>query len=99
MTKRSMTNEESALVSAMCDCGCTVCDVANDDEIEFHHLPTARPGALAMGFPLCKSHHTGKEFPGESIHSSRLIFTGKYGTELELAQKALMRVFEKTIPF
>ena len=91
--KRSMTTEEYRLVDAMCACGCTVCDATT---VEFHHLPMARPNALSMGYPLCESHHRGQSFPGESIHSDRLIFTGKYGSELELAQKALIRAFNKT---
>ena len=94
--KRSMTTEESRLVDAMCACGCTVCDATG---VEFHHLPMARPGALAVGYPLCKEHHKGMSYPGESIHSNRLLFTQKYGPELELMQKAILRAFGKNTQF
>lgn len=95
--KRPMTKDEKQLVEAILSHGCMVEDCTNPPE--FHHLYGARPNALAIGFGLCRDHHRGEAYPGQSLHSSRLIFEGKHGTELELQQKALIKVFKRSVPF
>jgi len=86
--KRPPTKQESNVIDKLVEHGCVICG----NPAQFHHLPEARPNALAMGFPLCLEHHTGQEYPGQSIHSNRLLFCQKYGTELELFQKALFKI-------
>lgn len=93
--KRRMTEDEKMLVEALVSHGCIICG----KPAEFHHLPEARPNALAIGYPLCDEHHRGEAFPGQSIHSSRLLFTQKHGSEVELQQAALIKVFKRSIPF
>jgi len=93
--KRKPTKEESQYIDAAMAQGCIICG----KPAQFHHLPMARPNAMAMGYPLCAEHHTGTAYPGESIHSDRLLFTQKHGSELELMQKSILRVFARSIPF
>ena len=93
--KRKPTKQESIYIDAAVSQGCIICG----EPAQFHHLPGARPNALAIGFCLCPDHHTGAEYPGQSIHSSRLLFTQKYGSELELFQKSMLQIFEHSIPF
>jgi len=93
--KRKPTKEESRYIEAALEQGCILCG----KPAQFHHLPGARPNSLAMGYALCPEHHTGMEYPGQSIHSNRLLFTQKYGSELELMQKSMIRVFARLIPF
>ena len=95
MTKRKMTNQEKRFVDAMMLHGCVICG----EQAQFHHLPMARPDALAIGYPLCRDHHQGEAFPGQSVHSDRLLFCGKHGSELELFQQAMLKVFERSLPF
>ena len=95
MSKRRMTDAERRFVDALLAPGCIICGA----DAELHHIPEARPNCLALGIPLCPEHHRGMAFPGQSIHSSRLIFCGKYGSELELMQAAILKVFQRSVPF
>lgn len=89
--KRSMTKQEKAYVDLAVSGGCII--EGCGQPAEWHHLPGARiVGALAMGYPVCAEHHRGQEFPGQSVHSSRLLFTQQYGDELVLAQKTMLRM-------
>ena len=97
MSKRPMTTEEKQMVEAILSFGCMV--EGCHSKPEFHHIFGARPNALAIGFGLCPDHHRGMSYPGESIHSSKLLFEGKHGTELELLEKSLLLVFARSIPF
>ncbi|MDD5487072.1 MAG: hypothetical protein PHW65_05920 [Dehalococcoidales bacterium] len=93
--KRKMTPDEKMLVEAILSHGCVICG----QPAQFHHIKNARPNALACGFGLCVEHHTGEAYPGQSIHSSKLLFEGKHGTELELFQAVLFKVFNRSVPF
>ena len=93
--KRAMTNDEKMLVDALVAHGCVICG----QPAQFHHLPGARPNALAIGYPLCMEHHTGQEYHGQSIHNGNQEFCAKYGSELELHQQALIKAFKRSVPF
>ena len=91
-----MTKQEKSYVNAACQFGCVICG----NTAEWHHLPMARlENAHVAGYPLCREHHEGCAYPGQSIHSDRMLFEGKYGTELRLMQKTILRVFERSVPF
>lgn len=96
--KRPMNRIEKAYVNAAVEQGCIICGSA----AEWHHLPYSRScNSHCVGFPVCADHHRGEAFPGQSIHSSRLLFEHKHGTEFELLQKTMLRVFSHslTLPF
>lgn len=90
--KRAMNRLEKEYIEEAVAGGCIICGAP----AQWHHLPGARScNAHVAGYPLCQTHHTGQEYPGQSIHSSRLLFAQKHGTELELMQKAMLRVFKR----
>jgi len=87
--KKKMTAAQKRYVALSCSFGCVVCGAP----AEYHHLPGARTvNAYTAGYPLCPEHHRGQEYPGQSIHSSRLLFFGKHGDEFVLMEKNLLRV-------
>ena len=98
--KRAMNKQEKEYVNLAVKGGCIICG----EPAVWHHLPEARGcNAHTCGYGLCPKHHTGTAYSGQSIHSSRLLFTLKHGTELELMQKTLLRVIaelsRQTVPF
>ena len=93
MTKKSMTKKERDHVSRVVEMGCIVCVNLEYGETpaEAHHIGNGAWGTKATSYeviPLCPTHHRTGGY-GVAVHSGRMGFEEKYGTEQELLAQTL----------
>jgi hypothetical protein len=94
MKSRSVTKEDQALWDALASIGCICCllDGRQNAFVSIHHIAgRTQPGAHKKVIPLRAQHHQHDDTDPAGrigVHPYRARFEAKYGSQLELLEKA-----------
>ncbi len=92
MPKANKTSEEKAYHDLVAQVGCVVCGApACVHHARFPAGGGQRSGAFLVA-ALCWEHHQG----GTGIHRDKKMFEMRYGSEMELVNETMRRVFQLT---